>query len=320
MARQLRIEYEGAYYHILSRGNARCAIFLNDGDRQDFLKLLEEMSDRFDIDIFAYVLMTNHYHLLIRTRKPNLSKSMQWLGTSYTRRFNLRHSMCGHLFQGRFKSILVEDGSHLLKLSYYIHQNPMRAKMVKRPVDYKWSSYHYYAFKNYQSRLIETGPILSVIDTKDRHKTYREQIQKHSDETNRIWEDVRYGLIYGSEAFEKQIRNKYLSSKPDKELPQLNRILKEESPEVLMKKCATLLGCDIQDYKKSARLSGEDRDKRDMLLYVLWKTGKYSNNQIGAFLGLTYSSVSHRVNYVKSIMHENQFMKKNFIKIKAAIL
>ena len=99
MARQLRIEYAGEYYHVFSRGNARCEIVLSDEDRYEFLNLLNEMSERVDVDVHAYVLMTNHYHLLLRTRKVNLSKSMHWLGTGYTRCFNLRHSRCGHLFQ-----------------------------------------------------------------------------------------------------------------------------------------------------------------------------------------------------------------------------
>ena len=107
MARALRIEYEGALYHTLSRGNEQRDIFLEDNDRLSFLKAIGEMSQRFDVDIFAYVLMGNHYHLLLRTRKANLSKSMHWLGTTYTRRFNLRHLRIGHLFQGRFKSILA---------------------------------------------------------------------------------------------------------------------------------------------------------------------------------------------------------------------
>ena len=188
MARQLRIEYEGAYYHILSRGNARDDIFLNDKDRQDFLNLLEEMSDRFDVDIYSYVLMTNHYHLLLRTRKSNLSKCMQWLGTSYTRRFNLRHSRCGHLFQGRFKSILIENDSYLMQLSCYIHRNPLRAGMINRLADYKWSSYLFYAYKN-KSPVIDTGPLFSYINAKDKHRAYRERAQRYSDEK------IRYGKM-----------------------------------------------------------------------------------------------------------------------------
>ena len=94
-----------------------------------------EMSDRFDVDIFAYVLMNNHYHILFRTNKPNLSKAMQWLGVTYTRRFNNRHARSGHLFQGRFKSLIVENDTYLVRLSCYIHRNPLRARIVKRLIE-----------------------------------------------------------------------------------------------------------------------------------------------------------------------------------------
>jgi REP-associated tyrosine transposase len=130
MARPLRIEFKGALYHIISRGNEGRDIFLGDEDYEVFLGVLEEMSDRFEVDIFAYVLMSNHYHLLIRTNQKNLSKSMQWVGTTYTRRFNLKHFRSGQLFQNRYKSILCQEDTYLLELVRYIHLNPIRARLV----------------------------------------------------------------------------------------------------------------------------------------------------------------------------------------------
>ena len=114
MARAWRIEYDDALYHVLSRGNEQQDIFRDDQDRTRFLESTGEMSEHFDIDIFAYVLMGKHYyHLLLKTNRSNLSKGMQWLGLAYTRRFNIRHVRSGHLFQGRFKSIIVENGPAL---------------------------------------------------------------------------------------------------------------------------------------------------------------------------------------------------------------
>ena len=115
---------------MLARGNEGRPIFVDDRDRSRFLDLLAETAERFDLAVFAYVLMGNHYHLLLRTRLPNLSKAMQWLGVSYTSRFNRRHSRSGHLFQGRFKSILVQDEAYMLRLSCYIHRNPVRAGLI----------------------------------------------------------------------------------------------------------------------------------------------------------------------------------------------
>ena len=107
-------------YHLLSSGNGLSDIFIDEKDRHHFLEAVGEMSQRFDIDIFAYVLMDNHYHLLVRTRRANLKKAMQWFGTTYTQRFNWRHFRSGHLFQGRYKSIIIQNDAYLLQLSYYI--------------------------------------------------------------------------------------------------------------------------------------------------------------------------------------------------------
>jgi REP element-mobilizing transposase RayT len=142
MGRAWRIEYEGALYHLMSRGNDGQHIYLNDADRNLFLDTISEMSERFKVDIFAYVLMSNNYHLLVRTNRANLKKAMQWFGTTYTRRFNNQNLKKGHLFQGRYKSILVQNNAYVTQLSCYIHRNPLRAGIVSRLIDYKWSSYH----------------------------------------------------------------------------------------------------------------------------------------------------------------------------------
>ena len=135
-------------------------IFLDDDDRADFIKALGEMSERFEISVFAYVFMNNHYHLLLQTRRANLSKSMQWLGTTYTRRFNLRHHRSGHLFQGRYKSFLIENEAYLFQLSCYIHRNPLRAGLNDRLADYPWSSYRVYAYRQKPPSWLETDLIL----------------------------------------------------------------------------------------------------------------------------------------------------------------
>lgn len=300
MARQLRIEYDGALYHVMSRGNEQREIILGDEDRFSFLDCLREMSDRFEVDIFAYVLMDNHYHMLLRTNKANLSKSMQWLGTTYTRRFNLRHSRSGHLFQGRFKGILVESDAYMMQLSCYIHRNPLRAGIVGRLADYRWSSYPAYAYKKKHQDGLDTDFILSQFNVKDKHKAYREKVQRYSDEKNRIWENVRHGLIYGTQNFIDRIKSDYLSNKPNTDIPQHNRLLRDEDPCALLNKAAAILNCKIADLKGCPRVAAADKDKRDIMIYLLWETGKYTNMRIGNLFGLTYSSISRRVNITKS--------------------
>lgn len=132
MARPLRIEIPGAIYHITSRGNAREPIFLDDGDYADFLNLLSLNLKRFNWILHAYCLMGNHYHLLIETPEGNLSRGMRQLNGTYTQWFNRKHNRVGHIFQGRYKAILVEKDSHLLELCRYVVLNPVRANMVKK--------------------------------------------------------------------------------------------------------------------------------------------------------------------------------------------
>lgn len=141
MARPLRIEYSGAVYHVTSRGNARQKIFLDDRDRELFLLKLSEARERYGFVFHAYCLMGNHFHLLLETPKPDLSLGMQRINGEYTQAFNRRHRRVGHLFQGRFKAVLVEKERHLLELCRYVVLNPVRAKMVKDPGEWPWSSY-----------------------------------------------------------------------------------------------------------------------------------------------------------------------------------
>jgi len=141
MARPLRIEYDGALYHVTSRGNERKSIFRDDADRKLFLKTLSQVTDRFNWVCHAYYLMNNHYHLVIETPDGNLSKGMRELNGVYTQAFNRRHHRVGHLFQGRFKGILVQKESHFLEVCRYVVLNPVRAKAVKHPREWAWSSY-----------------------------------------------------------------------------------------------------------------------------------------------------------------------------------
>jgi len=319
MTRPWRIEYQGAYYHIFSRGNQQQDIFLNDIDRHTFLKTLGRMSERFEVDVFAYVLMNNHYHLLLRTNRANLSKGMQWLGTTYTTIFNLSHSQSGHLFQGRYKSILVENEAYLLQLSCYIHRNPLRAGMVMRLVDYHWSSYPAYAYNRRHPDWLNTELILKRFKTNNRHRAYREKVQKYSDEKKSIWEEIRHGLFFGSQAFVKRIKNDYLKDELQADIPNQKKLVDEIDPDEIIKNAAAIINCDLQKFKKSRRISNSDIASRDMFIYLLWQTGRFSNSEIGRLLGLTYSSVSRRVTIFQTRLDRDKRFKLNYEKIKSQI-
>jgi REP element-mobilizing transposase RayT/DNA-directed RNA polymerase specialized sigma24 family protein len=141
MARPLRIEFPGAVYHVTSRGDRREPIFVDDHDRQGFLDVVAQALSRFDAEILAYCLMGNHYHFVLHTRKANLSLLMRQINGVYTQAFNRQHNKVGHLFQGRFKAILVDRDAYLLEVCRYVDLNPVRARMVKKPEAWAWSSY-----------------------------------------------------------------------------------------------------------------------------------------------------------------------------------
>ena len=295
MGRAWRIEFDGAFYHVMSRGNEGRNIFFCDDDRQGFLGVVCEISERFEIDIFAFVLMDNHYHLLIRTRRANLSKAMQWLGVTYTRRFNNKHSRIGHLFQGRFKSIIVQNDVYLMQLSCYIHRNPLRAGAVNRLARYPWSSYPVYAYGNKGPQWLSTELILSQFDEKSRHRGYREKVQGYAKEEKRLLEDLKHGMILGSKRFVDNIRSTYLPQVPHREIPQQKSMFKEFNPVSFLDKAAKILNCDIRRFQQSSRISSSDKEDRDILVYALWKTGILTNEKIGQLFGVTSSSISHSV-------------------------
>jgi len=161
MARPLRIEYEGAVYHVTSRGNARSDIYLSDEDRETFLDVLGHVVDRFGWICHAYCLMSNHYHLMIETPQANLSRGMRQLNGMYTQHFNRLHDRVGHVFQGRFKSIVVDKDAYLLELSRYIVRNPVAAGMVADAGEWPWSSYLATAGETKSPAFLHTDWLLS---------------------------------------------------------------------------------------------------------------------------------------------------------------
>jgi len=319
MARQWRIEFPGALYHVMSRGNGRQDIFLSDNDRHLFLTLLEELSERFSVEIYAYVLMSNHYHLLLKTIDSNLSRAMQWFGTSYTRKFNLNNWHSGHLFQGRFKSIIVENEAYLLRLSCYIHRNPLRAGIVQRLVEYYWSSYRFYAYKKKPPDWLNTKTLLDQVSGDDRHKAYRTTVQHYSDEKHRIWEDVKHGLIYGGQDFISDLKSRFLDDKKDVELPQHNSMLREFNSDLLLKKATAILDFNLEAARNAKKIGPAEKDKRDLLIYLLWKTGRLSNREIGAYFGLTYSAISRRVKVANNRISEDKRLKGKYQRLKSQI-
>jgi len=204
MARPLRIEFANAFYHVFSRGNERRDVFREKRDYELFLETLKESSRFFDVLVHSFCLMSNHFHLLVETTKPNLSKFMQRLLGVYTTRFNRRHERHGHLFQGRFKALLVEKDSYLLELARYIHLNPVRAKLAQRPEDYPWSS-----MKNFLNSGDEDFPHTALIlRSFGSRKTFRDFVLEGLERMIDPFQNVVGGLFLGSEEFVERFREK----------------------------------------------------------------------------------------------------------------
>ena len=176
MARKPRIEYPGAFYHVIVRGNQRQRIFKDAADYQKYLLTLTVYRNRYQFHLYAYVLMGNHVHLLLETGDVPLSKILQGVSQTYTLYFNRRYRTVGHLFQGRYKAILCDREAYLLGLLKYIHQNPLRAKIAASLRDYAWSSHHAYVGKNNPLGLVETDHVLRMFSENKRRARdlYRE--------------------------------------------------------------------------------------------------------------------------------------------------
>lgn len=211
MARPLRIEYPGCFYHVTSRGNEQKDIFKSRRDREKFLTYLQSSVERYGARIHAYCLMTNHYHLLMETPKGNLSQNMRHINGAYTTYFNVKRKRFGHLFQGRYKAIIVEADEYALELSRYMHLNPVRAGMVSKPQDYEWSSYRCYAGLIATPDWLSRNLILGHFGVPDQAGKYRRFVESLIGETyDTPLKAVVASTLLGSPEFVAEVSEKHI--------------------------------------------------------------------------------------------------------------
>ncbi|HYK03157.1 MAG TPA: transposase [Thermoanaerobaculia bacterium] len=208
MARPLRLDLPGALHHVTSRGNERRRIFRSNRDREAFLQLLADAVKRFRWSVTAWVLMTNHYHLVIQTPEPNLSRGMQWLNGTYADWFNRRHKRSGHLFQGRFKSFLIDKETYSAEVLRYVVLNPVRAKMVARPEEYRWSSYRATAGLEAAPFWLDVAAVYVHfdLDPAAAQARYTEYVLARVDSRERLWDQAINGIYLGGEKWTKEMR------------------------------------------------------------------------------------------------------------------
>ncbi len=294
MSRQLRIEYPGAFYHVTSRGNQKQAIYLADRDRAAFLDLVREAHHKFSAIFHVYCLMENHYHLMLETPNGNLSRIMHFINTSYTIYFNKKHSRVGHLFQGRFKAILVEAETYALELSRYIHLNPVRASIVQEPEKYPWSSCREYLNTAFEpaSEWLEKSLVLGHFgqDQKEARIRYAEYVREASRlQIVNPFDHLKGDLILGSEDFVLRINKDYLQGKSlNREIPAIRR-LREKPSLQMIHDAATHI------YRK------DDKFVRNVAIYLCYENTDYCLDEIGKFYRLGKSTIVKISNQMKAL-------------------
>ncbi len=318
MARQLRIEFTGAFYHITSRGNLRDAVFFDDKDRERFIEILCKTKERYGYLLHAYILMDNHYHLLMETPKANISRIMQNVNTSYTVYVNKRYGRSGHLFQGRFKGLVVDKNEYLVTLSRYIHLNPVRAGIVKRPEDYRWTSYRTFIDKAAKQRLVDTADTLGIFSEK-RGKAigrYKAFVEAGLGGSENPLKEVEAGIILGRGRFRDKIGRILDLVKKDEELPQVKKLRGEKSLEGIVKTCGKHF--NLESWELIRRRRG--LPARQTAIYLSKVLSGRTNRAIGEYFCIKGVAVSKVIRATEEKIAGDKMFRRQIAELKESIL
>ena len=276
MARPLRIEFAGAVYHITSRGNDRKEVFRDDKDRAAFLGILAKCCNLFNWVCHAYCLMDNHYHLVIETLDSTLSRGMQQLNGVYTQKFNWNHDCVGHVFQGRYKAILIQKESHLLEACRYVVLNPVRAKIVGEPRQWKWSSYRGTCGLATPTACLTVDWVLEQFGSNrnSANRKYQEFV-KDGINVKPLWEDLRCQVLLGDEVFIDRFSEVAKGAEELKEIPRSQRFLSRPALHDLF--------CENQ---------ADNRKQRNEVITEAVQVHGYSQKEVADYLELHYCTIS----------------------------
>lgn len=301
MARPLRIQFPGALYHVTSRGNDRAPIVRDDFDRSKRLDWLRRTVETYAWRLHAFVLMDNHDHLFVETPEANLSAGMHYFNGGYTGYFNHRHGHVGHLFQGRFKGYLVEEEGHFLEVSRYIHLNPVRARVVRRPDQYRWSSFPGYVRLGCRVPWVTYARVLADYggDWATARQAYGRFVAAGIEEPLKSpFAEAIGGLILGSERFVDRIRQLLGNLPEDPDVPDRQRIREHAPLDAIAAAAAAYFGCDLQDWTAGRRT---DDLSRALGAYLARRRFGYSAGQVARAFGYAnHSSVSRAIRRVEA--------------------
>ena len=305
MVRPLRVEYENAYYHVMNRGRGRQTIFHGQKYYEDFLTCLEQAYQRFGIEIHAYCLMGNHYHLLIKTPRGNLSRAMRHINGVYTQKYNVRRKTDGALFRGRYKAILIDAASYLLEVSRYIHRNPvdMKQPLVSTLVDYNWSSYPAYLKKTNKPDWLILDDVMGELGSDSANK-YQSFVERGLDDTTaNFYAKDEWPAIRGDKAFVEQAHANAFSH--DFEVA-AGRQRDTVPVHKILQQVAHHYQCELSELQIAKRGRGER-------CYARWVAMKLCQDLSGKTLEeLTeYFNIGHYSSVSRTIARLNQAMKKD---------
>jgi REP element-mobilizing transposase RayT len=330
MTRPLRIQYANAFYHVTCRGNAREDVFCDDKDRKTFLNILARSADTFEVEILAFVLMNNHFHLLIKTPRANLAEFMRQFNISYTSYFNRRHKRVGHLYQGRYKAFLIEADNYLLEVSRYVHLNPVRTKPQEGALakgallflkDYPWSSLSGYVKKNKRDSFVNYQEVLSYMGGNSSISSRRY--------TKFVLDGLEKGVrdpfvlaqghgILGKSSFVEKMKERFINHElSDREQPQLRRLRSLcISPEELIEAILKITGISSEDIMSKRSL----RTERPILMELLYRYCSLSQREIGVHMGgVDYSAVSLARRRLRERLEKDKILARRLEEIKSAL-
>jgi putative transposase len=320
MSRPLRIEYEGAWYHVMNRGRRYEKVFKDTSDYEMFVDLLKESIEMWDIKIAAYCLMPNHYHMLVQTPLANVARAMRHINGVYTQRFNKRHGGDGQLFRGRYKSILVDGNSYLLQLVRYIHRNPLKARLVDSLSKYTWSSHKGYLSTDDQWEWLNKEFIYKFLSKNKEEwiKRYRQFVSiSEDDEATRILGRRKWPSVWGPQSFIDWVKGKYYEAKTDDEVPQSKALIPGRK-EILDAVCG-YYGVDEKTLYKSKR--GFTNEPRNVSIYLMRRMRKEGLIEIGKQFRIDqYSSVSSIIERVKKLVKEDPDLEKRIGEVSLNII
>ncbi|MBK9064834.1 MAG: transposase [Acidobacteria bacterium] len=291
MTRPLRLEHAGAVWHVTSRGNERKELFRGQADCERFISILARTVTLFQWRLHAYVLMGNHYHLLLETPAPTLSRGMRQLNGIYTQAFNRRHRRAGHLLQGRFKAILVEKEAHLLELCRYVVLNPVRAGLVRSARDWKWSSYRATSAEEPAPEWLETRWTLRNFgrETSQAVRRYRKFVAEGVGAAESPWQAVRAQVYLGGDEFLEEVRQRLKARPMAKGIPRRQVEPLEVDPLVAATAVAKVLGSGLEEMKRRPRVLIRERR---LTAWALKSFGMVPLDGIGKALGVGVAQAS----------------------------